>query len=73
MDIQAEKIELIRLITEVNSEKALKKIKAILASVKITEAEKKQPSPAMAKRLEESKKQVRDGMGVKVTLDDIWK
>ncbi len=70
MNIQAEKIELIKLITETESEKVIKKLKEILtSSKKDVEAE----SPAMAKRLAESRHQIKEGKGVKVPLDDIWK
>ena len=76
MNIQAEKIELIRLITEINSEKALKKIKALLMSeskINNDETERILSNPAMVKRLEESRKQIKEGKGMKVNLDDIWK
>ncbi len=76
MNIQAEKIELIRLITEINSEKALKKIKALLMSeskVEIDETERILANPAMVKRLEESRKQIKEGKGVSINLDEIWK
>ncbi len=74
MNIQAEKIELIRLITEVNSEQLLKKIRGILTSQKqMDETDKIMSNPAMVKRLEESRQQMKEGMGKKVSLDDIWK
>lgn len=74
MNIQAEKIELIRLITEINSEKVLKKIKGILTTARETdETSKVVSNPAMVKRLAESRKQISEGKGVKVTLDEIWK
>lgn len=72
MNIQAEKIELIRLITEINSEVLLKKIRKI---VTIEKNDKKNDSfsPAMIARIKESEKQIAEGKGIKVTLDDIWK
>ena len=73
MNIQAEKIELIKLITEINSESVLKKIKSLLMSDKELADKDTRETPAMAKRLGESKKQVAEGKGVKVKLDDIWK
>lgn len=74
MNIQAEKIDLIRQITEVNSEQVLKKIRGILASArKNDETEKIMVNPAMAVRLEESRKQIEEGKGSKVLLDDIGK
>ena len=74
MNIQAEKIELIRLLTEISSEKVLKKVRGILATAeKVGETEKRTLSPVMAKRLKESRKQISEGKGVKVSLDEIWK
>ncbi|MCO5945931.1 DUF2683 family protein [Mucilaginibacter flavidus] len=74
MNIQAEKIEVIKLIADIESEKVLKKIKSILKSEKkMDETERILANPAMVKRLEESRQQFLDGRGVKVSLDDIWK
>ena len=74
MDIQAEKIELIKLIADIDSEKVLKKIKGILKSEKkMDETDRILANPAMVKWLEESEQQIREGKGVKVSLDDIWK
>lgn len=72
MNIQAEKLELIRLIADVNSEAVIKKIKALLSSS--TKDNAPDPlSPAMKKRLRKSKKEIAEGQGIKVNLDDIWK
>jgi hypothetical protein len=74
MDIQAEKIELIKLIAETESEKVLKKIRGILKSEKkMDETDRILANPAMVKRLEESRQQFREGNIVKISLDDIWK
>jgi len=74
MNMQAEKIELIKLIADIESEKVLKKIKSILKSEKkMDETERILANPAMVKRLEESRQQFFDGKGVKISLDDIWK
>lgn len=74
MDIQAEKIELIKLIADIQSEKVLKKIKGILKSEKkMDETDRILANPAMVKRLEESRQQFQDGKGVKISLDDLWK
>lgn len=75
MNIQAEKVELIRLITEIESAPLLKKIRKMIA---IEETEKvvkstNDISPIMSKRLLESRKHMQQGKGVKVSLDDIWK
>jgi len=74
MNIQAEKIELIKLIADIDSEKVVKKIKGILAAAKkVDETERIMANPAMVKRLNESRQQIKEGKGVKISLDDIWK
>ncbi len=74
MDIQAEKIELIKLIADTESEKILKKIKSILKSEKkMDETDRILANPAMVKHLDESIQQIKDGKGIKMSLDDIWK
>jgi hypothetical protein len=74
MNIQAEKIELIKLIADIESEKVLKKIRGILKSEKkMDETDRILANPAMAKRLEESRLQFQEGKGMKISLDDIWK
>ncbi len=74
MDIQAEKIELIKLITDIDSEKILKKIKNILKSEKkADETDHIFANPTMVSRLEESRQQFQDGKAVAVSLDDLWK
>jgi len=74
MDIQAEKIELIKLIADIDSEKVLKKIRSILKQKKeMDETDRILANPAMVKRLDESIQQIRDGKGIKMSLDDLWK
>ena len=74
MDIQAEKIELIKLLADIESEKVLKKIKTILKPKKVMdETERILANPAMVKRLEESRQQFKDGKSVAISLDDLWK
>jgi PHD/YefM family antitoxin component YafN of YafNO toxin-antitoxin module len=74
MNIQAEKLELIKLIAETESEKVIKKIKEILtASKKSDETDRILSNPVMVKRLSESRHQIKEGKGIKISLDDIWK
>ena len=75
MDLQAEKIELIKLIADIDSEKVLKKIKSILKQEKkMDETDRILANPAMVRRLEESIQQIIDGKGITISLDDdIWK
>lgn len=74
MNMQAEKIELIKQIVDIDSEQVLKKIKGVLKTAKKAgETERILSNPAMVKRLEESREQIKKGKGVKITLDEIWK
>jgi len=74
MNIQAEKIELIKLIADVESEKVLKKIKGILKPKKeMDETKRILANQAMVKRLEESRQQYQDGKAVSIPLDELWK
>ena len=74
MDIQAEKIELIKMIADIESEKVLKKIKSILQPKKeMDETERILANPAMVKRLEESMQQVKDGKVTTIAIEDLWK
>jgi hypothetical protein len=69
----AEKIEIIKQIIETDSEQVLKKIKSILYDAKKIRKTGNNLSPAMTKRLEESKEQIKKRKGIKVPLSEIWK
>jgi len=74
MNIQAEKLELIRQIADINSESLLKKIKSLISSTKnVDETERIVANSAMSKRLKESRQQVKEGKTTKISLDEIWK
>ena len=75
MNIQAEKIELIKLIADIDSEKVLKKIKSVLKAEKQSnETDRILANPTMVKRLDESIQQIQEGKGLKISLDDdVWK
>ncbi len=73
MNIQAEKIESIKLIADIDSESVLKKIKSILKSErKMDETDRILANPAMVKRLEESRQQLKDGKVVTMSVDDLF-
>jgi len=62
------------MITEIESEKVLQKVQSILTpSKKVDETERISSNPVMVRRIEESRQQIRDGKGVQIALDDIWK
>ena len=62
------------MITDINSEQVLKKIRNILTPAKKTDdIENIMSNPAMLQRLQESRAQITGGNGVKISLDDIWK
>jgi hypothetical protein len=69
------------LIVQPKTKEQLVAMKAILKALKVDfkiekrmdETERILANPAMAKRLDESIKQIEEGKGVKVSLDEIWK
>jgi hypothetical protein len=74
MDTKAEKLEIIRLITELDSDRIHKKIKGILSSAgKADETERLMSNPAMMKRIENSRSEIAQGNGKSISLDDVWK
>ena len=74
MNIQAEKIELAKLILETESEQILSKVKNVLKpSKKTDETERILSSPAMVKKLEKSIRQAGEGKTRSISLDEIWK
>lgn len=74
MNIQAEKIELAKLILETENEQTLQKVRNILKpSKRMDETERILSNPAMVKKLEKSVRQAEDGKTRTITLDEIWK
>ena len=67
MNIQVEKIELIKRLTEVNNEHIIKKLKAILIpEKKMDETERLMSKPELVKKVREARKEIKDGKGVKM-------
>ena len=74
MDIQVEKIELIKRLVEVNNEAVIKKLKAILIpEKKMDETERLMSNPELVKKVREGRKELREGKGVKMDIKDLWK
>jgi hypothetical protein len=74
MDIQMEKIELIKLLADVKNEVTIKKIKAILApKTKKDETERLMANPQLVKKLRDARKEIKAGKGVKMDVKDLWK
>jgi len=74
MDIQLEKIELIKRLTEVNNKAIIKKLKAILIpEKKMDETERLMSNPELVKKVREARKELREGKGVKMDVKDLWK
>jgi PHD/YefM family antitoxin component YafN of YafNO toxin-antitoxin module len=74
MDIQVEKIELIKRLVEVNNEAIIKKLKAILIpEKKMDETERLMSKPELVKKVREARKEIREGKGVKIDAKDLWK
>lgn len=74
MNIQLEKIELIKLIADVNNETVIKKVKALLISEKkADETTRLMNNPELVKKIREARKEIKDGKGVKMDVKDLWK
>ena len=69
------------LIVQPKNKEQLIALKAIMKALKVDfkteksmdETERILANPAMVKRLDESIQQIKDGNGIKVSLDEIWK
>ena len=74
MNIQLEKIELIKRLADVNNETIIKKIKAILIpGKKMDETERLISNPELVKKVREARKEIKEGKGVKMDVKDLWK
>lgn len=73
MDIQAEKLELVRMLLDTNNEKLLKKIKELLAREKQDETSYLLSTSANKAHLEEGIQQAESGKTKAVDLDNVWK
>lgn len=74
MDIQLEKIELIKRLADENNVAVIKKIKAILSTQKkADETDRLTSKPEMVKKVREARKEIKEGKGVKVNIKDLWK
>ena len=74
MNIQLEKIELIKRLADVESEAIINKLKAILEpSKKKDDTDYLMESPKMVQRIQEARQEIRDGKGVRIDIEDLWK
>ncbi len=74
MDIQLEKIELIKRLADVDSEAIISKVKAILMPEKKgDETDRLMDNAELAKEVKQARKDIKDGKGVKIDLKDLWK
>jgi hypothetical protein len=74
MNIQVEKIELIKRIADVNNAAIIKKLKAILMPEKTQdETERLMANPELVKKIREARQEIKEGKGVKMDARDLWK
>jgi len=74
MNIQVEKIELIKRLADVNNKKTIEKIKAILMPKNgMDETERILANPRMIKKIKDARKEIKEGKGLKVDAQDLWK
>jgi AmiR/NasT family two-component response regulator len=76
MNIQVEKIELIRRLTQVNSKKIIDQLKAILIpaqEISSDETTRILSNQALTKKIKASRTEIHEGKGVKIEIKDLWK
>lgn len=73
MDIQLEKIELIKRLADVNNEAIIKKLKAILIPEKKDETARLVSNPDLVKKIRAARQEIKEGKGVKMDVKDLWK
>jgi ethanolamine ammonia-lyase large subunit len=73
MNIQAEKLELVRLLLDTNNEKLLKKVKELLMRGKQDDTSYLLSSEANQKKLAEGMKQASEGKITSISAEDLWK
>ncbi len=66
MNIQLEKIELIKRLADVNNEAIINKLKTILMpEKKMDETERLMSNPELVKKIREAREEIKEGKGVK--------
>jgi len=74
MDIQVEKIELIKRLADVDNEAIIKKVKAILMPEKNRdETARLMSKPELVKKVRAARLEIKEGKGVKISTKDLWK
>jgi hypothetical protein len=73
MNIQLEKIKLIKRLADVDNEAIIKKLKAILMPEKIDETERLMSNPDLVNKIREARKEIKEGKGVKMDVKNLWK
>jgi PHD/YefM family antitoxin component YafN of YafNO toxin-antitoxin module len=74
MNIPAEKLELMELLLKINSEEALKKVKAVLKKYSsASETEYLLSTEANRKHLKKSIAELNEGQGKAIKTADLWK
>ena len=74
MDIQLEKIQLIKILADVNNEAIIKKLKTILMPEKLQdETERIMENPELIKKIRDAREELREGKGVNIEIADLWK
>ena len=76
MNIQAEKLELIKRLAEVNNRRIIDILKAILMPETKTRPDETSlilSDPELAKKIKDARSEIKDGKGIKVDIKDLWK
>ena len=76
MNIQAEKLELIKRLAEVNNRRIIDLIKAILmpeARARPDETSLILSNPELTKKIKEARTEIKEGKAIKVDMKNLWK
>jgi hypothetical protein len=73
MNIQTEKIELIKRLVEVDDSEIINKLKAILIPKIQDETERIMANPELGKKIQEARQEITEGKGIKIDVNNLWK
>ncbi|MES2702857.1 MAG: hypothetical protein V4649_09475 [Bacteroidota bacterium] len=73
MDINTDKIELIKKIADLTNEIVIKKLKTILLAEKQDETDRLLANAGLTKKIREARREIKDEKGVKMDPKNLWK
>lgn len=73
VDINTDKIELIKKIADLTNEIVIKKLKTILLAEKQDETDRLLANAGLTKKIREARREIKDEKGVKMDPKNLWK